>query len=220
MIVFIYIFAFFLIIVSIIVLILFSISISIQIEDIRINDVENFIKILNEYKKKKFEKIFDYISFKVVITVKLFKMFNILIIKLDNKKIKRVVIKIMLKELKIKLKLVNNNNNNEKYKRKIKLQKKIISKIKPKILRCIKIKDLDLILCLGLVEADMTALLVGLLNIIISYIYSCYSFYYENYSKIELENICYKINPVYSNDLIFYMDSRIDLSINLYKIII
>lgn len=187
-------------------------SLSVEIEDIRITDVEKLIKIINEYKNKKYEKVFDYISFKAVIKIQIFKHLNVFKIRLNNKKVKKFVIKILLKELKLKI------NDYNKYKKQMKIQQNIIENIKPKIFKCMKINDFDLILCLGVVEADMTALMVGLLNVVISYIYSCYSCYYDDIYKIELGNINYKINPVYSNDLNFYLLSNIKLSINLYKL--
>lgn len=187
-------------------------SLSVEIEDIRITDVEKLIKIINEYKNKKYEKVFDYISFKAVIKIQIFKHLNVFKIRLNNKKVKKFVIKILLKELKLKI------NDYNKYKKQMKIQQNIIENIKPKIFKCMKINNFDLILCLGVVEADMTALMVGLLNVVISYIYSCYSCYYDDIYKIELGNINYKINPVYSNDLNFYLLSNIKLSINLYKL--
>lgn len=187
-------------------------SLSVEIEDIRITDVEKLIKIIKEYKNKKYEKVFDYISFKGVIQIKIFNYLNVFKVRLNNKTVKKFVIKILLKELNLKLK------DYKKYKKQIKMQQNVIENIKPQIFKCMKINDFDLILCLGMVEADMTALMVGLLNAIISYIYSCYSCYYDDIYKIELGNINYKINPVYSNDLKFYLFSNIKLSIDLYKL--
>lgn len=205
-------FALLVIIIGILVSIICVTSIKIEIEDIKITDIEKLIKIINEYKNKKYEKVFDYISFKAVIKIQIFKHLNVFKIRLNNKKVKKFVIKILLKELKLKI------NDYNKYKKQMKIQQNIIENIKPKIFKCMKINDFDLILCLGVVEADMTALMVGLLNVVISYIYSCYSCYYDDIYKIELGNINYKINPVYSNDLNFYLLSNIKLSINLYKL--
>lgn len=205
-------FALLVIIIGILVSIICVTSIKIEIEDIKITDIEKLIKIINEYKNKKYEKVFDYISFKAVIKIQIFKHLNVFKIRLNNKKVKKFVIKILLKELKLKI------NDYNKYKKQMKIQQNIIENIKPKIFKCMKINNFDLILCLGVVEADMTALMVGLLNVVISYIYSCYSCYYDDIYKIELGNINYKINPVYSNDLNFYLLSNIKLSINLYKL--
>ena len=95
-------------------------SLSVEIEDIRITDVEKLIKIINEYKNKKYEKVFDYISFKAVIKIQIFKHLNVFKIRLNNKTVKKFVIKILLKELNLKLK------DYKKYKKQIKIQKNVI----------------------------------------------------------------------------------------------
>lgn len=161
-----------------IVFLLSVFGITFNIQNFEVENVNDFIEIIREYKNKNTEKMFNYLNFDLIITLKLFNLIPIFIIKLNEKKIQNLISK---------------------------TKGKMNTQIQTKIAKFAKINKAEINISIGMGEADITALFVGLLDVIFSFIYTGYYCYFES----ELD---YNVKPVYGNEVYLNMIANLKIT--------
>lgn len=213
MIVFCYFWDFFLLSSFIIFLILAFSTITIELDEFNINDVKKIIAIGTMIEHREIENTIDYMEFNIKISLWLFGFLPINIKKLNNKKIKKILRKIILKNKKEKQK------NEIKYVVKQNKIKKFILAIFKEIYNKIKIKNIKLNMNISLSNAVVTSMCTSMLNIV-SGIISSYLFFNEKNEKLkEIEYYNIQINPIFSNELEFSINLEFKISLKTISII-
>lgn len=205
MIVFYYLISF--IVISIIVL-AFS-SVKIEIEKIKIADARAGNTIISDILKSRYENIIDNIEILLKLKINIFNILPISILKIDNKNLKS-----MIEKSKGKIKITPKNKQTGKAIG--------ISLINNKVL----IENININISLGLNNAHHTALTSTLFTIIIAialnFITDNRIKIYKNEHKQEkyLErNFKYKVNPVYSDDIVFNCMIKLKVTLKIISII-
>ena len=203
-------FYFLLVIICIIVVFIFS-SIEMDIDNIAIECIQDLLKASELIFSDDYFNIFNYIKVSINIQIKLFSVLPILIFKIDNKRIKRIIKKhseakkniIYLEKIKVYLRKRNN-------------QKQVIQLFK-KILVWIKMERSELYLNIGLDNAKATAIATGSINAIISsFLLSALDVNLslvkskKRIAKIQnnYEKILYSVQPLYVDTVAFYFSFR------------
>ena len=192
-------------------------SVSIEIKGFEIKDVSMLINIFSNLEEKKYHRIFDYIIFEISIRLMIYKLIPIKILRINSRKMKILIKRYMEKER-------NEKNIKEKRKR----QQKKILRFKRKIEPNIKIKKANLELLIGLTNADITAIMVGILNATIAILLLKYTNNYKGknnkkkYNKelnSSMKKVYYKIEPVYSKEFAFSLKSSLKIDLPIISII-
>lgn len=202
--------------------------ISIEINNFQIVGLDKIIDLLLNIKSKSYIKLLNYINFKIIIRMRLFGKITLIKITLKSELIKKIIKKVISKndsklnsknniqnkliyKAKKELKNVPKNKSEDKLKKKAKINLtdkkksknafknffiKLISKL---ILKFFKIAEIKLDCSIGLSRADITSIMAGFLNFLISSLVAYY-FTKDGKKKIEIESndIKYYINPIYS----------------------
>ena len=178
-----------LIIIVLLVMILTTSKLKIIIKDIKIENIDDAIKILNILIYEKDDKLklefLNYLKFKLKIKILAFEKIPILSIKLDNIKIKKIMIKQYDKEIK-------------KHKD-IEADKKKAREISKKLIPIFNLKKSNLNIHLGTEDAAFTAIASSIVSIFIA-IALPYVADVEKY-----KNYNYKITPIYLNKNVFFL---------------
>ena len=164
-------------------------NIKIIIQNIRVENIDSALKILNLLIYEKDDKLklnfLDYLSFGLKIKILIFSKIPILSIKLDNIKIKKLMLKQIKKEIK---------KNKD-----IKEDKKKAKEISKKIVPILNLQKTNLNIKLGTEDAAFTAIVSSIVSIFItialSYVADVKQ--YKNYN--------YKITPIYLNENVFFL---------------
>ena len=179
MIVFLYI----LLILVILFIILSLSNITIKICNMTIDDIENVEDIIKILLKEKNERnkinVLNYISFELKIQIKFLNKIPIFYLKLNNEKIKRLLLKQYDKE-------VRKNKDIEQDKKKAKAFSK-------KILPNLILENTNLYMTLGTDNAAFTALASSIINMTIAIILPYVT---DVNSSNKLDNYYYKVNPI------------------------
>lgn len=191
------------------ILLILTMNITISIDRFEIKNVNDLSKIINLCINKNNNLIFDYTHLNICISVKILKFLPFIRIKLNQHKLKNIIIKFIERDNKLK------KTNLKKYKREKKIQFKLINKL----LKKIDIENLNLNISLGFVEADLTAITTGFIEILLYFIYLGYYEYFLAERNKKLDMINYNIIPVYNNDLYFNVKGNLKLSFLLYKLV-
>ena len=164
-------------------------NIKITIQNIRVENIDSALKILNLLIYEKDDKLkldfLDYLSFGLKIKILIFSKIPILSIKLDNIKIKKLMLKQIEKEIK---------KNKD-----IKEDKKKAKEISKKIVPILNLQKTNLNIKLGTEDAAFTAIVSSIVSIFIAIALSHVADVkkYKNYN--------YKITPIYLNENVFFL---------------
>lgn len=192
-----------LIILVLLIAILTTASIKIVIKNVNIENIEDAIKILDILLYEKNDKLklnfLDYLSFSVKLKLLAFGKLPILSIKLDNNKIKNIMLKQIDKEIK------KHKNIEEDKQRAKELSKKIVP--------LINLKKGNLNIELGTEDAAFTAIASSIVSIFIAVALS----YVADVEKYK--NYNYKITPIYLNKNVFFLQFSCIITIKLLHII-
>lgn len=184
------------------IVVLATASIKIAIKNINIKNLDDTIKILNILLYEKDDKLklsfLDYLSFSIKIKLLAFKKLPILSIKLDNKKIKNILIKQIDKE-------IRKHKNIEEDKQKAK-------KLSKKIVPLLNLQKGNLELELGTENPAFTAIASSIVSIFIAIALP----YVADVKKSK--NYNYKITPIYLNKNVFFLQFSCILNIKLLQI--
>lgn len=186
MIVFLFLFIF--IIIVFILMMLLS-SLNIIVKNITIENIDEAYKILQLLIKEKNEKLklnfLDYVKFEVKVQIKFLNKIIIFSINIDNKKMKKMLIKQYDREIK-------KNKDIEKDKKKVKeLSKKII----PTFI----LKNTDLNIKLGTDNAAFTAIITSIISSLIAITLLRIA------DVKKMKNYDYKIIPIYLDKDVFFL---------------
>ena len=164
-------------------------NIKIIIQNIRIENIDLALKILNILIYEKDDKLklnfLDYLTFNLKIKLLIFSKIPVLSIKLDNIKVKKLMLKQIEKEIK------NNKNINE--------DKKKATEISKKLVPSLNFKKTKLNIKLGTEDAALTAIVSSIISIFIALTLS----YVADVKKYK--NYKYKITPIYLNENVFFL---------------
>ena len=184
------------------IVVLATASIKIAIKNINIKNLDDTIKILNILLYEKDDKLklsfLDYLRFSIKIKLLAFKKLPILSIKLDNKKIKNILIKQIDKE-------IRKHKNIEEDKQKAK-------KLSKKIVPLLNLQKGNLELELGTENPAFTAIASSIVSIFIAIALP----YVADVKKSK--NYNYKITPIYLNKNVFFLQFSCILNIKLLQI--
>ena len=202
MIVFLYI----LLILVILFIILSLSNITIKICNMTIDDIKNVEDIIKILLKEKNERnkinVLNYISFELKIQIKFLNKIPIFYLKLNNEKIKRLLLKQYDKE-------VRKNKDIEQDKKKAKAFSK-------KILPNLILENTNLYMTLGTDNAAFTALASSIINMTIAIILPYVT---DVNSSNKLDNYYYKVNPIYLNKNVFFLQFSCIITVKLVHII-
>ena len=192
-----------LIILVLLIAILTTASIKIVIKNVNIENIEDAIKILDILLYEKDDKLklnfLDYLNFSIKLKILAFEKLPILSIKLDNNKIKNIMLKQIDKEIK------KHKNIEEDKQRAKELSKKIVP--------LINLKKGNLNIELGTEDAAFTAIASSIVSIFIAVALS----YVADVEKYK--NYNYKITPIYLNKNVFFLQFSCIITIKLVHII-
>ena len=164
-------------------------NIKIIIQNIRVENIDSALKILNLLIYEKDDKLklnfLDYLSFELKIKILIFSKIPILSIKLDNIKIKKLMLKQIEKEIK------KNKDIREDKKKAKELSKKIVP--------VFNLQKTNLNIKLGTEDAAFTAIVSSFVSIFITIALS----YVADVKKYK--NYNYKITPIYLNENVFFL---------------
>ncbi len=164
-------------------------NIKIIIQNIRIENIDLALKILNILIYEKDDKLkldfLDYFKFNLKIKLLVFSKIPVLSIKLDNIKVKKLMLKQIEKEIK------NNKDINE--------DKKKAKEISKKLVPALNFKKTNLNIKLGTEDAALTAIVSSIISIFIALTLS----YVADVKKYK--NYKYKITPIYLNENVFFL---------------
>ena len=192
-----------LIILVLLIAILTTASIKIVIKNVNIENIEDAIKILDILLYEKDDKLklnfLDYLSFSIKLKILAFEKLPILSIKLDNNKIKNIMLKQIDKEIK-------KHKNIEEDKQKAK-------ELSKKIVPLINLQKGNLNIEIGTEDAAFTAIASSIVSIFIAVAlpYLADVEKYKNYN--------YKITPIYLNKNVFFLQFSCIITIKLLHII-
>lgn len=192
-----------LIILVLLIAILTTASIKIVIKNVNIENIEDAIKILDILLYEKDDKLklnfLDYLSFSIKLKILAFGKLPILSIKLDNNKIKNIMLKQIDKEIR------KHKNIEEDKQRAKELSKKIVP--------LINLQKGNLNIELGTEDAAFTAIASSIVSIFIAVAlpYVADVEKYKNYN--------YKITPIYLNKNVFFLQFSCIITIKLLHII-
>lgn len=191
-----------LIILVLLIAILTTANIKVVIKNINIENIEDAIKILNILLYEKDDKLklnfLDYLNFSIKLKILAFEKLPILSIKLDNNKIKNIMLKQIDKEIK-------KHKNIEEDKQKAK-------ELSKKIVPLLNLQKSNLELELGTEDAAFTAIASSIVSIFIAVAlpYVADVEKYKNYN--------YKITPIYLNKNVFFLQFSCIITIKLLHI--
>ena len=178
-------------------------SLEIDVKDITIENSKNAYNILEILLKEKNDEkkldVLDNIKCNIKLKIKFMKKIPIISVKIDNMKIKELLLKQYRYEIK-------KNKDIQKDKEKA---KNIIKKIMPQIY--LKVSSLNL--KLGTDDAALTAIASSVISIIISILLP----YISDHNK--LQNYYYRITPIYINKNVFFLQFSCIRTIKLVHII-
>lgn len=209
MVVFYYFVSFILIIILLLMIVLVFSSITLELVELKINDTNTISTIINCVCKKQYERIFNYIKIESKIKIKVFNILPINIITIDNKKI---------------IKLIENNKNKIQITQKNKeIGKTIATNL---INKHLQIDQIDIDISLGLHNAHYTALISTLITIIIAITLNIVTDdrikKYKSEQKQEKytnKNFKYKVNPIYSEEIVFNLRIKFKITMKIISII-
>lgn len=191
-----------LIILVLLIAILTTANIKVVIKNINIENIEDAIKILDILLYEKDDKLklnfLDYLNFSIKLKILVFEKLPILSIKLDNNKIKNIMLKQIDKEIK-------KHKNIEEDKQKAK-------ELSKKIVPLLNLQKSNLELELGTEDAAFTAIASSIVSIFIAVAlpYVADVEKYKNYN--------YKITPIYLNKNVFFLQFSCIITIKLLHI--
>lgn len=189
-------------------------AIMIDIKKVEIQDIEKLKGICLTIDNKRYDEMFNYIKLEVEIKLVLFSVIPIKFIKINNETIKKIIHRIIEKDQKQK------NNNMFEFKTKRNKQKVRIKQIRKRINPYVKVRDANLHLRIGLTNAEVTAIATGILNFIMSILLIDYA---PSILEIEKnknkEQFNYLVEPVYSEDFAFNLESRLKIKFPIYALI-
>lgn len=202
MIVFLYI----LLILVILFIILSLSNITIKVCNMTIDDIENVEDIIKILLKEKNERnkinVLNYISFELKVQIKFLNKIPIFYLKLNNEKLKRLLLKQYDKE-------IRKNKDIEQDKKKAKAFSK-------KILPNLILENTNLYMILGTDNAAFTALASSIINMTIAIILPYVT---DVNSSNKLDNYYYKVNPIYLNKNVFFLQFSCIITVKLVHII-
>ena len=191
-----------LIILVLLIAILTTANIKVVIKNINIENIEDAIKILNILLYEKDDKLklnfLDYLNFSIKLKILAFEKLPILSIKLDNNKIKNIMLKQIDKEIK-------KHKNIEEDKQKAK-------ELSKKIVPLLNLQKSNLELELGTEDAAFTAIASSIVSIFIAVALP----YVTDVEKYK--NYNYKITPIYLNKNVFFLQFSCIITIKLLHI--
>ena len=191
-----------LIILVLLIAILTTANIKVVIKNINIENIEDAIKILDILLYEKDDKLklnfLDYLNFSIKLKILAFEKLPILSIKLDNNKIKNIMLKQIDKEIK-------KHKNIEEDKQKAK-------ELSKKIVPLLNLQKSNLELELGTEDAAFTAIASSIVSIFIAVAlpYVADVEKYKNYN--------YKITPIYLSKNVFFLQFSCIITIKLLHI--
>lgn len=201
MIVFLYI----LLILVILFIILSLSNITIKICNMTIDDIKNVEDIIKILLKEKNERnkinVLNYILFELKVQIKFLNKIPIFYLKLNNEKLKRLLLKQYDKE-------IRKNKDIEQDKKKAKAFSK-------KILPNLILENTNLYMTLGTDNAAFTALASSIINMTIAIILPYVT---DVNSSNQLDNYYYKVNPIYLNKNVFFLQFSCIITIKLLHI--
>lgn len=171
-------------------------KIELKVCNICIHDINDLKNIAEMIVNKKYPNVLEYIDFQIICRLYICKSIKFNILKLDNMRTRKMIIKSNIHDLKSK--------NPEKK------QKEKVEKLK-KIMPYMCIDNLNFHLSIGVEDAYATAMLTSVLGIITSIILSI--FIEDN------KNCTYIIKPVYIDKNVFEMNAAIAAGIRIKDLI-
>lgn len=171
-------------------------KIELKVCNICIHDINDLKNIAEMIVNKKYSNVLEYIDFQIICRLYICKSIKFNILKLDNIRTRKMIIKSNIHDLK--------SGNPEKK------QKEKMEKLK-KIMPYMCIDNLNFHLSIGVEDAYATAMLTSVLGIITSIILSI--FIEDN------KNCTYIIKPVYIDKNVFEMNAAIAAGIRIKDLI-
>lgn len=171
-------------------------KIELKVCNICIHDINDLKNIAEMIVNKKYPNVLEYVDFQIICRLYICKSIKFNILKLDNMRIRKMIIKSNIHDLK--------SGNPEKK------QKEKMEKLK-KIMPYMCIDNLNFHLSIGVEDAYATAMLTSVLGIITSIILSI--FIEDN------KNCTYIIKPVYIDKNVFEMNAAIAAGIRIKDLI-
>lgn len=171
-------------------------KIELKVCNICIHDINDLKNIAEMIVNKKYPNVLEYIDFQIICRLYICKSIKFNILKLDNMRTRKMIIKSNIHDLK--------SENPEKK------QKEKVEKLK-KIMPYMCIDNLNFHLSIGVEDAYATAMLTSVLGIITSIILSI--FIEDN------KNCTYIIKPVYIDKNVFEMNAAIAAGIRIKDLI-
>lgn len=171
-------------------------KIELKVCNICIHDINDLKNIAEMIVNKKYPNVLEYVDFQIICRLYICKSIKFNILKLDNMRIRKMIIKSNIHDLK--------SGNPEKK------QKEKMEKLK-KIMPYMCIDNLNFHLSIGVEDAYATAMLTSVLGIITSIILSI--FIEDN------KNSTYIIKPVYIDKNVFEMNAAIAAGIRIKDLI-
>ena len=188
---------------------------SVEINNFEIVGLNEIINLISDIKHKNYLDVVNYINFEIIIKIQLFNRFTLIKITLKSEKIRKIAEKKIKKAIKKnKLKFNKNKNKNKKSNIIIKGIKQIFITV---IIKMIKIEEIKLNCLIGLSRADVTSIVIGFFNCIISLVIALY-FTKVSKDKIKIEKNAfkYKIYPIYSDKIEIKGSSVVKVSSKIY----
>ena len=197
----------YILLILVILFIILSLSnITIKICNMTIDDIKNVEDIIKILLKKKNERnkinVLNYISFELKVQIKFLNKIPIFYLKLNNEKLKRLLLKQYDKE-------IRKNKDIEQDKKKAKAFSK-------KILPNLILENTNLYMTLGTDNAAFTALASSIINMTIAIILPYVT---DVNSSNKLDNYYYKVNPIYLNKNVFFLQFSCIITVKLVHII-
>ncbi len=184
-------------------------SVTVQVKKFKMDNANTITTIVNHVVEKQYKKIPNYIEIKVIIQLKVFNILPITILVINNKKLKNMI---------------------EKKRRKFKIEGKDKELIKAIITDIsnnhLLIDNINIDMKLGLNNAYCTALASTVVMIIIAIGLNVITEdrikIYKNEEKQEKyinKNFKYKVEPVYSEEIVFSLAIGIKITIRILSVI-
>ncbi len=212
-----------LIIIGLIISIFLSSSIAISVKKFEINNLYSLKQLFKSIVDKNFEESLKYFNILVYIKIYVLDIIPLCVLKIDNKFIRKLLLKKRKKDNKIvskleskKLKLNNQENNskntnNDEANNRTKSKIKIESNIK---LKDITINELKINMDIDIKDSYNESIIVSFGNILLSYLYT---FLFEKCNMKNAKKCKYIIKPEFKNQNKFYLNIKTEISMNILK---
>ena len=217
-----------LIIIGLIISIIFGSSIMISVEEFKIDNLYSLKLLIKSIMNRNFEESLECFNVLIYIRIYVLNIIPINIFKIDNKFIKKILLKrknknnrmLKSKDKKSNLNRINifrkqkNISNNISKHKKMKSSVKIEGNIK---LKDVTINELKINMNVDMKSSYNTSIVATIINILLSYLYT---FLFEKCNMKNPKKCQYIITPEFGNQDVFYLKIKTKVSMNILTILL